>query len=274
MLGFSQSWGGLVGANRLTDFVPYDLATTRERDLETLLHQEMPRIVLNFMREKINNMEIPEAAQHLFNISERCLNFETMIGTAINEVFAIHRSATATSNCPETLPTPQYSSANPSIAGDSSTGQAALWENTPRVTPIDLFQSSRSQLGGFEPLPAVIPPKSSESTRQQKNATQQRAAGRSYLESFDEQSPPLSAEMAPRTPETASKLFLPPPAGLLYSTGEQTQQDDYHDLTCDHGASMDEYVFINFDLEGGFDDQAFANVSSDPKSASACSSYP
>lgn len=192
--------------------------------------------------------------------------FDTMIGRAIDEAFTTYRSAAATANDPETSLTPQSSSDNPSIAGDNSTAQSATWESTPIVS----LQSSGGQSGGFEPLPAVIPPESSGFTHQQNNATQP-TRFRNPLTVFLEQSPPPAAELAPQASETASNSSLPNPPGQLQNADEYMQQGGHHDITNAYDASMDEYMFVNFDLEGGFDDEAFSNVPSSSGGAPACS---
>ncbi|KFY68481.1 hypothetical protein V498_10632 [Pseudogymnoascus sp. VKM F-4517 (FW-2822)] len=185
-----------------------------------------------------------------------------MIGRAIDEAFTTYRSATATANNPETSLTPQSSSDNPSIAGDNSTAQSATWESTPIVS----LQSSRDQPLGFEPLPAVIPPESSDFTQRRNSDTPPRRIRNPFAGSHELSSPP-AAELAPQASETASTSFPLNPPSQLQSAEEYVQQGGHHDVTSAYDVSMDEYMFVNFDLEGGFDDEAFSNVPSDPNSA-------
>lgn len=244
--------------------MPYDLSAANDADLETLLHQEVPQILLNWLRERVNNMEPYVAERFLSSISDSSDSsdsyhgFDAMIGRAIDEAFTTYRSATATANNPETSLTPQSSSDNPSIAGDNSTAQSATWEST-RTVPL---QSSRDQSCGFEPAPAVIPPESSGFEHQQNNATPTRF--RNPFTESHEQFPPPAAELAPQSSETASNSTLPNPPNQLQSAEE-------YDVTSAYDASMDEYMFVNFDLEGGFDDEAFSNVPSSFGGAPACS---
>ncbi|KFX91755.1 hypothetical protein V490_05743 [Pseudogymnoascus sp. VKM F-3557] len=235
-------------------FVPYDLPSANEADLQTLLHQEVPRIVLNLMREKIDNWETSHVERFLYT-SLAMFPLHTMIGSAIEEAFQIYRSATAADN-PEAPLTPKSSSANPSIAGDSSSAQSATWEST----SIDPLQASGDQFVEFGFFPAVAP-----------NDTMhpRTARGSPYSGHIREQAPQPAAGLVPQTSEAASSSFVPNLSGQLRSTEEYMQQGSQQDATSAYGASMDDYMFVNLDFEGDFDNEAFLNVSSGPYGASA-----
>lgn len=243
--------------------MPYDLAAANDANLETLLHQEVPRIVMDSLSEQVNNMDIPDAARALFDPSAPYFQFENLIGNAIREVFTTYRSAIATTNSPEAPLSPQPSSENRSIVGDSSASQSTNWERTPRF---------HHQVDDFEPSPTGAPPMSLD-IPQQWNGTRRQLEDEAltYLGFTREQVPPPATEFAPQTSETASSLFPSNPSSQLPSAGEFMQQDGHHDVTSAYNASMDEYMFVNFDLDGGFDDEAFPNVSSGSDGAPACS---
>lgn len=257
---------GHVRANKQTDFVPYDLASANEADLETLLQQEVPRLVLNSLSEQINNMDIPDAARALFDPSTPYFQFENLIGNAIREVFTTYRSATATTNNPTASPTSHPSSESQSIAEDSSAAQSAIWE----PTTMDSSQSSHHQLGSCESLPTVAPPMAifPDTTQRWDDAIHPiMAGGPSYSGSIHGQAPPHAAELVSRASETTSNKVPQNPSSQMHSSGESMQQGGRHDVTSAYGTSMDEYMFVDFDLLGGFDAEAFPSVSSNPYSA-------
>lgn len=240
--------------------MPYDLATAGDADLETLLHQEVPRIVLNSMREEVNNMDMPDAARALFNPTIPYFQLENFIGIAIKEVFTTYRSATATANNPEVPLTPQSSSENRSIVEESSAAQSATCENA----HTDSMENSRDQLRESESLPPVAAPE----IRNEWDAMRPGATGRgSYQQRVREQVPLSAAESASHVSETASNSFLQNPSSLQQCTEEYMSQGGHHDMTNAYGANMDEYMFVNFDLEGGFNDEAFQDLSTGPSSA-------
>ncbi|KFY77026.1 hypothetical protein V499_03491 [Pseudogymnoascus sp. VKM F-103] len=246
-------------------FVPYDLASANEADLETLLQQEVPRIVLNSLSEQVNNMDIPDAARALFDPSTPYFQFENLIGNAIREVFTMYRSATATANnstAPST--TTQPSSDNASIADDSSVAQSTCWERT----TVNSSRSSHHQSGSFESLPTVVPPVFPDTTQRWSDPMHPIAAGGpSYSRSMHEQVPPPSAELVSRASETTSNIVHPNPSGRMHSAGEAMQQGGQHNVMNGYGTSMDEYMFVDFDLLGGFDAEAFPSVPSNTYSA-------
>ncbi|KFY60948.1 hypothetical protein V497_03256 [Pseudogymnoascus sp. VKM F-4516 (FW-969)] len=229
-------------------FVPYDLASANEADLETLLRQEVPRIVLNLMRERIDNWETSHVERFLYT-PVAMFALDRMIGSAIEEAFQIYRSATATANDPEATPTPKSSSTNPSIAGDSSSAPWSTWEST----PIDPPQASGNQFGGFGFFPAVAP----------NDTIHPRATGGSpYSGHIREQAPPPAAELAPQHSEVASSSFAPDIPGQLQSAEEYMQQGSNQNVTSAYEAGMDDYMYIDLDFEEDFDDEAFPNVRS------------
>ncbi|KFY23968.1 hypothetical protein V493_05534 [Pseudogymnoascus sp. VKM F-4281 (FW-2241)] len=252
-------------------FVPYDLAAANEANLETLLHQEVPRIVIESLSEQVKNMDIPDAARALFDPSASYFQFENLIGNAIREVFTTYRSATTPANnseAPPTPPTSQSFSVNPSIAGGSSTTQSSTLEST----PINSLHSSRDQLGSPAPLLAVIPPESSDFMRGQNNTAQPRVVNRMSLRTWHEQSPPLADEVVPQTSEAASSLFPPNPSNQLQNAEAYIQDSMHHDMTSACGAVMDEYMLDGSGLPLNFEDEAFLDSLSDFFSgAPACS---
>lgn len=245
--------------------MPYDLAAAKEADLEALLYQEVPRIVLNSLSEQVNNMDIPDAARALFDPTAPYFQFENLIGNAIREAFTTYRLATATANNPIAPPTPQSSSANLSIAGDSSAAQSTSCE----CTTMDLSQTSRRRLWTFESLPGPL--MSLGITQRWNNTMHPTETGEpSNSGRIHEQLPPPATELAPHTSETALNSFPQSHPGHLKSAEEYIHQGAHDDITSAHGASMDEYMY-EFGLPEDFDNDAFLNMPSDPYSAPACS---
>ena len=217
--------------------MPYDLASANEADLETLLRQEVPRIVLNLMRERIDNWETSHIERFLYT-PIKIFTLGKMIESAIEEAFQIYRSATATANDPEIPPTPKYSSANPSIAGDSSSAQWSTWESW----LIDPLQASGNQFGGFGFFPAVAP----------NDTIHPRATGgSSYSGYIREQVHPPAAESAPQNSEVASNSFAPNIPDQLQSAEEYMQQGSHQDVTSFYEDGMGDYMFVNLGFEGG-----------------------
>lgn len=244
--------------------MPYDLASANEADLETLLQQEVPRIVLHSLSEQVNNMDIPDAARALFDPSTPYFQFENLIGNAIREVFTTYRSATSTANNSTAPSTTQPSSDNVSIAEDSSVAQSTCWERT----AIDLSRSSHHQLASCESLPTVAPPICPDTTQRWSDPMHPIATGgSSYSENIHGQVPPPSAELVSCASETTSNIVLPNPPGQMHSARESMQQGGHHNVTSSYGTSMDEFMFVDFDLLGGFDSEAFPSVPSHPYSA-------
>ncbi|KFY08357.1 hypothetical protein V492_06299 [Pseudogymnoascus sp. VKM F-4246] len=230
-------------------FVPYDPPAANESQLEALLHQEVPRILLSSMRREIDNMENPDAERYLRNISDPSMGFDTLVGQAIEEAFQIYRSATGASNNTGALPTPRSSSANSSIAGDSSVAKSTACESAP---PTYSRENSHRELSGFESSLAAAP-----DDTMHPGAT----GGPSHSGSSREQIPQVTRS-APDVPDLFSQA---------QSSEKYPQQDDHLDMTNAFDVSMDEYAFVNFDLDGNFDDEAFPGMSSDPYGASASS---
>ncbi|KFY44117.1 hypothetical protein V494_01629 [Pseudogymnoascus sp. VKM F-4513 (FW-928)] len=230
-------------------FVPYDPPAANESELQALLHQEVPRILLSSMRREIDNMENPDAERYLWNMSDPSMGFDTLVGQAIEEAFQIYRSATGASNNPGALPTPRSSSANSSIAGDSSVAKSTTCEGAP---PTYSRESSHRELSGFESSLAAAPDDTIHPSA---------TGGPSHSGSIREHIPQVTRS-APDVPDLFSQA---------QRSEKYPQQDDHLDMTNAFDVSMDEYAFVNFDLDGNFDDEAFPGMSSDPYGALASS---
>jgi hypothetical protein len=236
------SLGSHVGTNRKADFVPYDLAAANEADMEMFLRQEVPSIALQRLSEQVNSMDIPDAARALFDPSSPLLQFESVIGNAIREVCSTYRSARAKANNPEAPPTPQPSSSNPSIVGDSSASSA-----TRESMPVDPLQSSHRQRSNFESLPAEASTMLPEITRQRNDTVHPRATG-GFSARTREQVPPPAVESAPQASETAPNPFSQNPPSQLQNAESYMQQSEYYDMASVDEAGMDEYAVDEFGL--------------------------
>jgi hypothetical protein len=152
--------------------VPYDLTATNGAELENLLHQEVPRIVLNSLREHINTLDVSDAARALFDASAPHLQFENWIESAIREVFTTFRSSTAAVNNSAAPPTPQ------SLLGNQYITEVRRAAHPIGLQPthLGLLQSAHHS-GNVESSPATAPSVSTETMQRSNNIVQPNTPG-------------------------------------------------------------------------------------------------
>lgn len=266
--------------------MPCDVTAGNEAELENLLFEEVPRIVLDMIREDVNALDIPDAARALFDSSVPALQIESRIGSAIREVCARYRSRISVANNSAAPSTPQSLSSNQSV---TARGDRALRPSGSPHTSDGSLQDV-SHPGGTEASSTTVPLMPIRTTGQSSNTLQPNSVGNPYSEvivepaetvqhsdmnrpnvpempsflgDFHEQGFIPAPGMDPHVSEVASG-YLPPVSVGHRQNAEQDIRRLEHDLMNAFEEGMDDYDLADFDFHVDSGDDVFLNDESYP----------